>query len=137
MINKAILIGNLGQDPEKRYTAGGTAVVSLSLATSRRWKNQAGEQQEETEWHRVVVWGKTADFCAEYLHKGSKVYVEGRLQTRKWQDKDGNDRYTTEVVAESVQNLSPRPEGAGGQQGGNGRQGDTYAPPAGGDDVPF
>ncbi len=140
MINKVILIGNLGADPEKRYTASGTAVVTLSVATNRRWKGQDGTPQEETEWHRVIVWRETAEFCANYLNKGSKVYVEGRLQTRKWQDQSGNDRYTTEIVAQTIQNLTPRGSDAGG---GGGTFDSPPLPPdpfAGGgtgDDVPF
>ena len=114
MVNKAILIGNLGADPELRYTQSGTPVASFSVATTRRWKGQDGQQQEETEWHRIVAWQRLAEICNEYLHKGSKVYVEGRLQTRKWQDQSGNDRYTTEIVAQDVQFLTPRGEGGGG-----------------------
>jgi single-strand DNA-binding protein len=95
-INKAILIGNLGKDPETRYTAGGSAVTNIRIATNETWKDkQTGEQQERTEWHAVVFFGRLAEIAAEYLRKGSTVYVEGRLQTRKWQDKDGQDRYTT------------------------------------------
>jgi single-strand DNA-binding protein len=140
MVNKVILIGNLGADPEKRYTASGTAVVTLRLATSRRWKGQDGTPQEETEWHRVIVWAQQAEFCANYLNKGSKVYVEGRLQTRKWQDQTGNERYTTEIVAQTVQNLTPR----GGDAGGTGGFDAPPLPPepfnmggGTGDDVPF
>ena len=114
MINKVILIGNLGADPEMRYTPSGTAVATLSLATSRRWKDKDGSQQDETEWHRVVVWAQSAEFCGNYLAKGSKVYIEGRLQTRKWQDQNGNDKYTTEIIANTVQNLTPRSDGGGG-----------------------
>ncbi len=110
MVNKAIIIGNLGSDPEIRYTQAGKAVTTLSVATSRSWKDQSGQKKEETEWHRVNVWDKTAEFCGEYLRKGMKVYCEGRIQTRKWQDQDGNDRYTTEIVAQTVQNLSPKQE---------------------------
>lgn len=108
MVNKVILIGNLGSDPEIRYTQSGTAVATLSVATTRKWKDRDGNMQDDTEWHRVVAWAKTAEFCNNYLKKGGKVYVEGRLQTRKWQDQSGNDRYTTEVIADNVQNLSPR-----------------------------
>ena len=113
MINKVILVGNLGNDPELRHTQSGTPVASFSVATTRRWKGQDGQQQEETEWHRIVAWQRLAEICNEYLHKGSKVYVEGRLQTRKWQDQSGNDRYTTEIVAQDVQFLTPRGEGGG------------------------
>jgi single-strand DNA-binding protein len=115
MVNKVILIGNLGANPELRYTNSGTAVASLRVATSRRRKDQAsGQYIEETEWHSVVAWAKTAEFCGNYLSKGSKIYVEGRLQTRKWQDKNGNDRYTTEIISENLQNLTPRSSGGGG-----------------------
>ena len=117
MINKAILIGNLGADPEVRYTQSGTAVASFNVATSERWKGQDGQMQEQTEWHRVVAWAKLAEICGEYLHKGSKVYVEGKIQTRKWQDKDGVDRYTTEIIARDMKMLSPK--GEGGRQGGS------------------
>ncbi len=108
-INKVILIGNLGNDPETRHTAGGSAVTNLSLATSRSWRDrQSGDMQEKTEWHRVVMFSKLAEIAGEYLRKGSKVYIEGRLQTRKWQDRDGNDRWTTEVVANEMQMLDGR-----------------------------
>jgi len=107
MINKVILVGNLGSAPETKNTQSST-VATLSVATSRAWKDKEGQKHDETEWHRVIVWGATAEFCGKYLSKGSKVYVEGRLQTRKWKDNSGVDRYTTEIVAESVQNLSPR-----------------------------
>jgi len=116
MINKAILVGNLGADPELRYTQSGTAVATLSVATNRRWKDKDGNQQDETEWHRVVVWAQSAEFCGNYLSKGMKVYVEGRIQTRKWQDQSGNDRYTTEIVSQVIQSLTPR----GGEVGGGG-----------------
>lgn len=129
MLNKAMLIGNLGADPELRYTQSGVAVASLRIATSRRWKDKEGQQQEQTEWHNIVAWDRLGEICNEYLHKGSKIYVEGRLQTRKWQDQSGNDRYTTEIVASDVQFLTPRGEGGGGNGGGGG----GYDPgPAGG-----
>ncbi len=119
MVNKVILIGNLGSDPELRYTTSGTAVATLSVATNRKWKDRDGNMQEETEWHRVIVWAQTAEFCGNYLSRGSKIYVEGRLQTRKWQDQNGNDKYTTEIVANTIQNLTPRAaEGGGGGGGG-------------------
>lgn len=114
MVNKVILIGNLGADPELRYTPSGMAVATLSVATSRTWKDKAGQKQDETEWHRVIVWDKSAEFCGNYLSKGSKVYVEGRLQTRKWKDQAGVDRYTTEIIAVTVQSLTPRPSESGG-----------------------
>lgn len=111
-INKVILVGNLGNDPDVRYTAGGAAVSNISIATSESWKDkESGEMQEKTEWHRVVFFGKLAEIVAEYLKKGSQVYVEGRLQTRKWQDKEGNDKYTTEIVASEMQMLGGRPSG--------------------------
>lgn len=103
-VNKVILIGNLGGDPEIRYTQSGQAVGTLTLATNEKWTNKSGQPEERTEWHRVVVWGKLAELCREYLHKGRPVYVEGRLQTRKW-EKDGQPRYTTEIVAQTVQFL--------------------------------
>ncbi|HTT07981.1 MAG TPA: single-stranded DNA-binding protein [Gammaproteobacteria bacterium] len=112
-INKVILIGNLGNDPEVKYTASGSAVANVSIATSENWKDKAtGENQERTEWHRVVFFGKLAEIVGEYLKKGSQVFVEGRLQTRKWQDKEGQDRYTTEIVANEMQMLGGR--GGGG-----------------------
>ena len=112
-INKAILIGNLGNDPDIRYTASGAAVANISLATAESWRDKdSGEQQERTEWHRVVFFGRLAEIVGEYLRKGSQVYVEGRLQTRKWQDKEGNDRYTTEIVANEMQMLGGRSGGS-------------------------
>ena len=108
-INKVILIGRLGKDPEVRFTAGGQAVANFSIATTDRWKNkQNGNLEERTEWHNIVVWGKTAELCKEYLSKGRQVYIEGRLQTRAWTDKEGHKRYTTEVVAQTVQFLDSR-----------------------------
>lgn len=108
-INKAILIGNLGNDPDIRYTASGTAIANISLATAESWRDKnSGEQQERTEWHRIVFFGRLAEVVGEYLRKGSQIYVEGRIQTRKWQDKEGNDRYSTEVVANEMQMLGSR-----------------------------
>ena len=112
-VNKVILIGNLGRDPETRYMPDGGAITNISVATTDVWKDKAGEKQEKTEWHRVAFFGKLAEIAGEYLKKGSQVYVEGRLQTRKWQDKDGNDKYTTEVVADRMQMLGSR-QGMGG-----------------------
>ncbi len=107
-----MLIGNLGQDPETRYTPSGQAVANFSIATTEKWNNkQSGQPEEKTEWHRIVVWGKLAELCREYLAKGRTVYIEGRLQTRSWDDKDGNKRYTTEIVAQTVQFLSKREGG--------------------------
>ena len=107
-VNKAILVGNLGRDAEMRFTAGGTPVATVSLATTEKFTDRDGQKREDTQWHRVVIWGKTAEVLHEYLTKGKQIYVEGRLQTRKWQDKDGQDRYTTEVVADRMQMLGAR-----------------------------
>ena len=108
-VNKVILIGNLGRDPETRYTADGAAITNITIATSDRWKDKAsGEMKESTEWHRVAFFGRLAEIAGEYLKKGRPVYVEGRLRTRKWQDKDGQDRYTTEIVADTMQMLGSR-----------------------------
>ncbi len=115
-VNKVILIGNLGNDPDVRYTAGGAAVANISLATAESWRDKdSGEMQERTEWHRIVFFGRLAEIVNEYLKKGSQIYVEGRLQTRKWQDKDGVDRYTTEIVANEMQMLGGRGGGGGAQ----------------------
>lgn len=125
-VNKVTLIGNLGRDPEVRYTPNGAAVCNVSIATTRNWKDKnSGDKVEETEWHRVVFYDRLAEIAGEYLKKGRSVYVEGRLKTRKWQDKDGKDTYTTEIVAEQMQLL-------GGREGGSG--GGGYGAPAGGDD---
>jgi len=112
-VNKVILIGNLGKDPEVRYMPSGEAIANISVATTDSWKDKSGEKQEKTEWHRVSFFGKLAEIVGEYLKKGSQVYVEGRLQTRKWQDKEGQDKYTTEIVADRMQMLGGR-SGAGG-----------------------
>lgn len=118
-INKVILIGNLGRDPELRYTPSGSPVCNVSLATTRNWKDKnSGDRVEETEWHRVVFYDRLAEIAGEYLKKGRPVYVEGRLRTRKWQDKDGRDNYTTEIVAESLQLLGDN-KGARGGRGGD------------------
>lgn len=117
-VNKVILIGNLGRDPEMRYTPEGTAIANLTLATSESWKDkQTGEPVERTEWHRIVMYRRLAEIAGEYLRKGSKIFIEGRLQTRKWQDKNtGQDRYTTEIVGDNMQMLDSK--GAGGNEGG-------------------
>ena len=121
-INKVILVGNLGQDPEIRYTADGRPIANFSIATSESWKDKnSGERREKTEWHRVVVFGRLAEICGEYLSKGRQVYIEGKLQTRKWQGQDGQDRYTTEVVIDqrgTMQMLGPRDSGGGRPVGG-------------------
>lgn len=139
MINKAILIGNLGADPELRYTQNGTAMATFTIATTERWKNKEGGQEEKTEWHRIVAWRQLAEICGNYLQKGSKVYIEGSIQTRQWDDKDGNKRYTTEIVARDMKMLTPK--GAGGQ-GDDQFPEEPPAPaapaaPVGGDEVPF
>jgi single-strand DNA-binding protein len=121
-INKVILVGNLGKDPEIRYTAGGAAIANITIATTESWRDkQSGEKQEKTEWHRVVFFSRLAEIVGEYLKKGSQVYVEGRLQTRKWQDQSGQDKYTTEIVANEMQMLGSRGgDGGGSSQGGGG-----------------
>ncbi len=126
-VNKVILIGNLGADPEVRFTPGGQAVASFRIATSDTWTDKQGQKQERTEWHRIVVWGKLAELCGEYLKKGRQCYVEGRLQTREWADKEGRKNYTTEVVALGVTFLGLRPDGD---------QADAGSPPQGGEPPP-
>jgi single-strand DNA-binding protein len=129
-VNKAILVGNLGRDPELRTTPNGQSVVNFTLATSETWTDKSGERVERTEWHRIVVWGRTAEMCNQYLSKGRTVYVEGRIQTREWEDKDGNKRYTTEINANTVNFIGPR-TGSGGGGGGGGASGESG--PSGGD----
>src|SRR3982751_1350786 len=157
-VNKVILIGNLGRDPETRFMPSGDAICNISIATTENWKDKNGEKQEKTEWHRVAFFGKLAEIAGEYLKKGSQVYVEGRLQTRKWQDKDGQDKYMTEIVASQMQMLGSRQgmgggdrgappdagEGGGGQRAGAGASGGGKpAAKSGGkfddfeDDIPF
>jgi len=113
-VNKVILIGNLGRDPETRYTTGGDAVTNLRIATTETWKDKSGEKQEKTEWHTVVLFGRQAEVAGEYLKKGRPVYIEGRLQTRKWTDKEGVEKYSTEVVGDRMQLLGSRDGGGGG-----------------------
>ena len=115
-VNKVILVGNLGRDAELRYTPGGAAVATINMATTEVWNDKAGQRQEKTEWHRVVLWGKSAESLTEYLTKGKQIYVEGRLQTRQWDDKDGNKRYTTEIRGDRIVLLG----GGGGGRGGGG-----------------
>ena len=111
-VNKSILVGRLGSDPEVRHTAGGTPVANFSVATEERWKDRdSGEQQKRTDWHRIVAWGRLAEICGEHLAKGRQVYVEGRMQTRNWEDRDGNKRSTTEVIASTVQFLDSKSKG--------------------------
>ncbi len=120
-VNKAILVGNLGKDPELRYTPSGTAVCTFSIATSDRFKNKQGEQQERTEWHNIVVWAGLAEICGKYLTKGKQVYIEGRIQNRSYDDRDGNKRYITEIVANEMQMLSRAGDQGSGSGSGGGR----------------
>ena len=162
-VNKVILLGNLGRDPETRYTTGGDAVTNLNIATSEQWKDKSGEKQERTEWHRVVLFGRQAEIAGEYLKKGRSVYIEGRLQTRKYTDKDGVEKYSTEIVGDRMQLIGGAREGGGGDDempggggggarppsrsgGGGAGGGGGPRPPAGGgkkggedfdDDIPF
>ncbi len=148
-VNKVILIGRLGADPEVRYTPSGTPVANFRIATSENWTDKQGQKQERTEWHRIVVWSKLAELCGEYLSKGRQVYVEGRLQTRQWDDRDGNKRYTTEIQAQQVTFLGGRGEGdaparkappASEATGGSAKGDDGFdygPPPMTDDDVPF
>ncbi|HVM30180.1 MAG TPA: single-stranded DNA-binding protein [Candidatus Limnocylindrales bacterium] len=146
-LNKCLIIGNLGRDPEMRYTPSGQAVTQFTVAVNRYYKDQQGDRQEETEWFRVVAWGQQAEFAAEYLRKGNKVFVEGRIQTRQWEGQDGQKRYTTELVANTIQNLERRsredgPPGGGdmpprrSQPSGN-QPGDGGGTDADYDDLPF
>jgi len=152
-VNKVILVGNLGRDPELRYTQSGQAVANFTLATTERFSNRDGDRQERTEWHRIVAWGRTAELCAQYLSKGRSVYIEGRLQTREWEDKEGQKRRTTEITAQTVQFLggsgSGSGSGSGGGGGGRGGSGSSGSSSGGGfdegpgndsppqDDIPF
>ena len=151
-INKVIIVGNLGQDPETRYMPSGSAVTNFTVATNESWKDkQTGEQKDRTEWHRVAMFNRLAEIAAEYLRKGSQVYIEGKLRTRKWQGQDGNDRYTTEIIADEMQMLGSRGGSGGGDfgssrsqgggQGGGQRDGGSTPPQPGpdefDDDIPF
>lgn len=145
-VNKVILVGNLGRDAELRYTPGGAAVATLNMATTEVWNDKGGQRQEKTEWHRVVLWGKSAESLNEYLTKGKQIYVEGRLQTRQWDDKDGNKRYTTEIRGDRVVLLGGgggggrsgggMDRGGGDHMGGHG-PGPDMAEPLTDDDIPF
>ncbi len=136
-VNKVIVMGNLGRDPETRYSADGAAVTNITVATSRQWKDKtSGERKEETEWHRIVFYGRQAEIAGEYLKKGRPVYVEGRLKTRKWQDKEGQERYTTEVIAESMQLMGGREGGGSGGGGDYGGDEGGYSGGAGGGGAP-
>jgi single-strand DNA-binding protein len=138
-VNKVILVGNLGADPDMRYTPSGQGVCELRVATSESWNDKNGQRQERTEWHRIVVWGKRAEVCSKYLSKGRQVYVEGRIQTRSYDDKDGNKRYITEIIAADVQFLGgggregAGPGGGGGGGGGGRGRDDGPPPPSDGD----
>ena len=155
-INKVIIVGNLGQDPETRYMPSGAAVTNFTVATNESWKDkQTGEQKDRTEWHRVAMFNRLAEIAAEYLRKGSQVYIEGKLRTRKWQGQDGQDRYTTEIIADEMQMLGGRggagggsfgggggqqgggQQGSGGQQGGGGNAPPQPGPDDFDDDIPF
>ncbi len=147
-VNKVILVGNLGRDAELRYTPGGAAVATLNLATTEVFKDREGQKKEDTQWHRVILWGKTAETLQDYLTKGKQIYVEGKLQTRKWKDKDGNDKYTTEIRGDRVVLLSggggSRGEGAGSRASSSSSSNEEFAhAEAGGsveltdDDIPF
>lgn len=129
-VNKVILLGRLGQDPELKYTPGGAPVCNFSLATSEAWTDKQGQKQERTEWHRVVVWGKLAELCNQYLAKGRQAFVEGRVQTRSWDDKDGNKRYTTEINATTVQFIGGASADRGGERNVDNSAGMNQAPAA-------
>ena len=129
-VNKVILVGNLGADPELRHTQSGTAVCDIRLATNKKWKDKSGELKEKTEWHRVVLWDKRGEVAAKWLKKGQQVYIEGEMQTRDWEDKDGNKRYTTEVVATDMQFIGSKGDGDGDKGGGRSSS-------SGNDDIPF
>lgn len=139
-VNKVILVGHLGRDPELRYTPGGTAVANFSLATNEAWTDKSGEKQERTEWHRIVVWGKQAEIAGEYLKKGKQIFIEGSLQTREWNDREGNKRQTTEIRAQRLIMLGRgegRSEGRAGAASPQGGEEFDQGPPAGDDDIPF
>jgi len=136
MVNKVILVGRLGADPEVRYTQDGTMVTSFRIATDEQWKDRNGERVTRTEWHRIVVFGRLAEICGNYLSKGRLVYIEGRLQTRAWDDKDGNKRYTTEIIALNMQMLEPKGQDSS-QYGETGEKFSSYDKSDITDDVPF
>lgn len=140
-VNKAIIVGNLGADPEQRYTQNNTPVTTFRIATTDQWTDkQSGQRQERTEWHRIVAWGRLAEICGQYLRKGKQVYIEGRLQTREWEDQQGQKRYTTEIVAQTMQMLGRPGEfegGGGGGYGGGQPQRQQPAQQGGGQEDPF
>ncbi len=144
MVNRVILVGHLGQDPEMRYTSSGTAVTNFSVATNERWNNQNGERQERTEWHKIVTWSKLAEISNQYLTKGQLVFIEGRIQTREWDDRDGNKRRTTEIIASDMRMMTPR--GTNGHspeepvelaEGGKAPEGEKMDVGMTEDDIPF
>jgi single-strand DNA-binding protein len=148
MVNKVILVGNLGRDPESRSLPSGQPVVNFSLATSRRYKDRDGNRKDETEWHNIVVFGKQAEIAAQYLTKGKQIYLEGRIQTRSWEDKEGKKQYRTEIICDNFQMLGSKGDGGGRSSGGYGAPNDSYSGPEGGsgaggggeigdDDIPF
>jgi single-strand DNA-binding protein len=138
MVNRVFLIGRLGRDPEVRYTPSGSAVASFSMATNERWTDSEGQRQERTEWHNIVVWRKLAEICGKYLKKGGLVYIEGRLQTREWDDRDGNKRRTTEVIASNMQMLESRSGGTGtSPEGADSRSESSMEIGITDDDIPF
>lgn len=146
-VNKVILVGNLGSDPEVRYTPSGSPVATFSIATNEKWTDKGtGDKKERTEWHRIVAWGRLGEICGEYLSKGKQIYIEGRIQTRSWEDRDGNKRYTTEIVAQNMQMLGGRggPQGDFSERGGDFDAGGGTPPihdgpkgPEDDDDIPF
>lgn len=147
-VNKVILVGHLGKDPEMRYAASGLAIANFSLATSENRKDKEGNKETKTEWHRIVAFGKLAEICGEYLNKGKQIYIEGRIQTNKWEDKEGNTRYTTEIIASTMQMLGSKGDNAGGGSYGGGGGGESSGgsssggggeqpPPPDLDDIPF
>ena len=141
-VNKAIIVGTLGNDPEIRYTADGKAIANLSVATNETWKDKSGEKQERTEWHRISMFGKLAEIAGQYLKKGSQAYFEGKIQTRKWQDQSGNDRYSTEIIANEMQMLGGKSDGSQNsntrsQSENNSIDNDTTGSDNGFDDIPF
>ena len=136
-VNKVILVGNLGADPEVRYTPSGKAVASFNVATREQWTGKDGEKSEKTEWHRIVAWARLGEICGEYLHKGSQVYIEGRLQTRTWEDRDGNKRSTTEIVAQTMQMLGSPGAKGGSARGKEERFTDEEPVSIPDDDIPF
>ena len=136
-VNKVILIGNLGRDPELRHTQSGQAVCNFTLATTEKWKDKSGEQVENTEWHRIVAWGKTGELCAQYLEKGRTCYIEGRIQTREWENQEGQKQRTTEINANTVQFLGGKQERSEPERGEQSSGGGGFSAPTSDDKIPF